>query len=154
MKVVLNQTHYTQGNTWIAKPNRLLCKKLILFSNNMLMNICQIKIWCVDDAKCIVVTRVCVSVPRRIPTLLHGLWCNWGMVRVPPSCALLGGFAIDARHSANAKCQRVLCARSMLGLLQLSYTYSRCAWTPRCTHECLPSVDSRKPKWKLKINIT
>ena len=36
------------------------------------------------------------------------------MVGVPPSCALLGGFAIGARvsllwqHSANAKCQRVL----------------------------------------------
>jgi len=32
--------------------------------------------WVVDDAKCIVVTAVCVSVPRRMPTLLHGPGCN------------------------------------------------------------------------------
>jgi len=30
----------------------------------------------VDDAKCILVTRVRVSVPRRIPTVLHGPGCN------------------------------------------------------------------------------
>ena len=50
-----------------------------------------------------------VSVRRRIPTVLHGrAWLG-----VPPSCALLGGFAIGAwvsllwQHSPNAKCQRV-----------------------------------------------
>jgi len=36
----------------------------------------------IDDAKCILVTAVCVSVcvtvPRRIPTLLHGPGCNLG----------------------------------------------------------------------------
>jgi len=36
----------------------------------------------VDDAKCIVVTRVCVSVcvsvRGRTPTLLHGPGCNLG----------------------------------------------------------------------------
>jgi len=36
----------------------------------------------VDDAKCIVVTRVCVfvclSVRSRTPTLLHGPGCNLG----------------------------------------------------------------------------
>jgi len=32
----------------------------------------------IDEAKCIVVTFVCVSVPRRIPTLLHGPGCNFG----------------------------------------------------------------------------
>jgi len=58
---------------------------------------------------------VCVSVPRRIPTLLHGPGCNFGEREgVPPNCVLFGGFAIGARvsllwqHSANAKCQRVL----------------------------------------------
>jgi len=41
---------------------------------------------------------VCVSVPCRIPVLLHrSRYITWGMVRVPPSCALLGGFAIDTR---------------------------------------------------------
>jgi len=54
---------------------------------------------------------VCVSVRGRMPTLLHRLECNlaewYGM---PPSCALLGGFAISARvallwqHNANVKC--------------------------------------------------
>ena len=32
----------------------------------------------VDDAKCIVVKRVCVSVRGRMPTLLHGPGCNLG----------------------------------------------------------------------------
>ena len=39
----------------------------------------------IDDAKCTLVTRVCLvclsvclSVPRRIPTLLHGSGCNFG----------------------------------------------------------------------------
>jgi len=64
--------------------------------------------WVVDDTKCIVVTRVCVSVRGRTPTLLHGPGCNLGAwKRLPPSCALLGGFAIGARvaflwqHNAN-----------------------------------------------------
>jgi len=34
--------------------------------------------WVVDDAKCIVVTRVCVSFRGRTPTLLHGPGCNLG----------------------------------------------------------------------------
>ena len=41
---------------------------------------------------------VCVSVRGRTPTLLHGPGCNlaewYGM---PPSCALVGGFAIGER---------------------------------------------------------
>jgi len=46
------------------------------------------------------------------------------MVGVPPSCELLGGFAIGARasllwyHSANAKCQRALCTHPMPGYKQ------------------------------------
>jgi len=63
----------------------------------------------IADAKCILVTAVCVSVcqcvcvclsvPRRIPTLLHGPGVTWGMVGVTSSCTLLGGFAIGARVS-------------------------------------------------------
>jgi len=34
--------------------------------------------WVVDDGKCIVVTRVFVSVRGRMPTLLHGAGCNLG----------------------------------------------------------------------------
>jgi len=32
----------------------------------------------INDAKCIVVTRVCVSVRGRMPTLLYGPGCNLG----------------------------------------------------------------------------
>jgi len=47
---------------------------------------------------------------------------TWGMVGVPPGCALLGN--LQSVHgfrccdsSTNAKCQRVLCTRSMSGCL-------------------------------------
>jgi len=42
---------------------------------------------------------LCVSVLRRILTLLHAHGCNFGEPQVTPICALLGGFAIDARVS-------------------------------------------------------
>ena len=48
----------------------------------------------------IVCLSVCLSVLRRIPTLLHGPGCKlveWQ--GVSSSCALLGGFAIGARVS-------------------------------------------------------
>ena len=65
----------------------------------------------VDDEKCIVFTRVCVCLSAA--ACLH--YCmdpdvTWGVVGMPPSCALSGGFAIGARvallwqHNANAKC--------------------------------------------------
>jgi len=39
-------------------------------------------------------TAVCVSVPRDIPTLLHGPGCNLvAWYGVPSGCAVLGGFA-------------------------------------------------------------
>jgi len=61
--------------------------------------------------------RLCVylSVPRCTPTLLHGPGCKLGgMVGVPCSCALLGGFtSVDGYRcydiiALNVKCQRVL----------------------------------------------
>jgi len=43
---------------------------------------------------------VCLSVARRIPTLLHGPGCNLGNGRgALYSCALLGEFAIGVRVS-------------------------------------------------------
>jgi len=51
---------------------------------------------CVCVCVCVCVS-VCLSDPRRIPTLLHGTVCNlekW--YGVPHSCALLDGFAIRA----------------------------------------------------------
>ena len=61
--------------------------------------------------------RLCVSVPRRIPALLHGPGCNVGNGRGPPSCALLGGFAIGARvsllwqHSGEREISASACTR-------------------------------------------
>ena len=47
-----------------------------------------------------VCVSVCIPVPRRIPTLLHGPGCNVGeWYGVPRSCALVGGFAFGARVS-------------------------------------------------------
>ena len=44
------------------------------------------------------VKRVCVSVRGRMPTLLDGPGCNFGeCYGMPPSCELLGGFAIGLR---------------------------------------------------------
>ena len=46
-----------------------------------------------------VVTAVCLSVPRRISALLHGPECNLGNGGGASGCGLLGGFAIGARVS-------------------------------------------------------
>jgi len=67
------------------------------------------------------VRSVCLSVPRRIPTLLHGSGCNLGNGRVPSSCALLGGFTIGARvsllwqHSGEREISASACPRFMPG---------------------------------------
>jgi len=69
---------------------------------------------------------LCVSVPRRMRTLLHEPRCNLEKWQgVPPSCALLGGFAIVAQVSlikSNAKCQWVLVLA--LCLVQISFVRS------------------------------
>jgi len=90
-------------------------------------------VWVIDDTKCIYVTRVClsvslsvcvcvsVSVRLHMPTLLHGPGCNLGKWQeVPPSCALLGGFAIGAR---------VRCYENIAWMRNVSeYLYSLYAW--------------------------
>jgi len=61
--------------------------------------------WVVDDAKCIVVTRICVSVYVCVclSAAVRPHYCTDPDVTsgrgrgCPPSCALLGGFAIGAR---------------------------------------------------------
>jgi len=57
------------------------------------------EMYCGHVRLCVCVS-VCVAVRGRMPTLLHGPGCNlaewYGM---PPSCALLGGFAIGARDA-------------------------------------------------------
>jgi len=75
--------------------------------------------WGVAEAKCILITRVCVSVcvsvPCRIPTLLHGPGCTLGNGRgfllVMHYWAYLQsvhGFRCYDNIAPNAKCQRVL----------------------------------------------
>ena len=79
------------------------------------------RVWVVDDAKCILVTRVCLCLCVCLSLAAFPHYCTdpdvtWRNGRGSPSCALilLGGFAIGARvsllrqHSANAKCQWVL----------------------------------------------
>ena len=90
---------------------------LKLAINIMIITFCVSR----DDAKCIVITRVCVSVCVCVCVCVCLSVCPWPYAhntarthRLPPSCALLGGFASGARVSllrqlrANAKCQRVL----------------------------------------------
>jgi len=71
-------------------------------------------------ARLCVCACVCVSVRGRTPTLLHGPGCDLGAwYRLPPSCALLDGFAIGApvallwQHNANPSLREV-CARCWL----------------------------------------
>ena len=77
---------------WLARKDSR--QRLLRWEYNKLLHFA----WGVDDAECIVVTRVCVSVRGRMPTLLHGPGCNLGTGMGCACCALLGGFAIGARH--------------------------------------------------------
>jgi len=85
---------------------------------------------------------VCLSVRGHTPTLLYGPGCNLGAWwRLPPSCALLGRFAIGARvalllqHNAKPSLRRV-CACCWLvtsgwrGRSQncVPYIASACGW--------------------------
>jgi len=54
-----------------------------------------------------VVTRVCVSVRGRMPTLLHGPGGNLGeWYGMPPSCALLGDLHIVKYTDSTASCAK------------------------------------------------
>ena len=58
---------------------------------------------------------MCVSVPRRMPTLLHVPGCNsWECCGLLPSCALLDGFAIGARVSLLWQHSRQMSARTLI----------------------------------------
>jgi len=66
--------------------------------------------------------KICMSVPHRIPALLHRPGCNlWEWWGLPPSCALLARFAIGARvsllwqHSTECEMSASACTRSMPG---------------------------------------
>ena len=77
----------------------------------------------VDDAKCIVVTAVCVcvsvclSVPRRMPTLLHGPGWNLGNGRECPVVVHYWADLQSVHHnSAERDMSASACTRSMRGL--------------------------------------
>ena len=61
--------------------------------------------WVVDDVKCIVVTRVCVSVylsvRGRVPTLLHGPDITWGSGKV---CPLVVQYWADMQSVHELRC--------------------------------------------------
>jgi len=76
--------------------------------------------WGIPEAKCILVTAVCVYLSlAAFPHYFTDPDVSWGMVGVPSSCALLGGFANGARvsllwqHSAKCKMSAIACIRSM-----------------------------------------
>ena len=76
--------------------------------------------------KCILVTAVCVSVPRRIPILLHRPDVTWGngngcplVVHYWVNLQLVHGFRCYDYIAPNAKCQRVL----VLALCLVCYCY-------------------------------
>ena len=63
--------------------------------------------WVIDDAKCILVTRVClsvcVSVHSHMPTLLHGPRCNLVSGRVCP-LALVVQYSADLQSVHGFRC--------------------------------------------------
>jgi len=77
----------------------------ILLLNTLLLHFA----WDVAEAKCIVVTAVCVcvclSVPRRIPTLLHGPGCNLGTpLPFGKGCPLVVHYWADLRLVHGFRC--------------------------------------------------
>jgi len=75
---------------------------------------------------------LCLSIPRHIPTLLHGPGCKLGeWYGAPSSCAILGSVAIGARvsllyqHSAEREMSASACTRSMPGFYQSLHVISR-----------------------------
>jgi len=94
------------------------CFWRLWIKNKLMMSVCQMFVitFCVSrrceiysgHGHLCVCLSVCLSVPRRIPALLHGPGCNLGeWPGVPSRCALLGSFAI-CDNSLNAKCERLL----------------------------------------------
>ena len=97
------------------------------------------------------VTRVCVSVRSPMPTLLHGPGCNLGLwYRMPPSCVLLDGFAIDARvallwqHNANAsyKCERERLASVLFSLYAYCFICMIDSVIKKCLHIIVSAINS------------
>ena len=81
---------------------------------------------------------------------------------MPPSCALLGGFAIGARvallwqHSANAKCQRVLVlalclVTSSAGAVPKYCDEYVCLWVCLSVHEISPEPHARSLRFFLCV---
>jgi len=63
---------------WLGRKIQMLVIQCVVSYELSSLNLLLHFAWVVDDAKCIVVTRVCVSVRGRTPTLLHGPGCDLG----------------------------------------------------------------------------
>ena len=81
-------------------------------------------VWGVAEANCIVAMAICLSVPHRIPTLLHSPDVNWGHGRGFPlvvqcwaDLQLVPGFHCYDNIAPNAKCQQVYSLYAWLKLL-------------------------------------
>ena len=90
--------------------------------------------WVVDDAKRIVVTRVCVSVRGRMPTLLHGPGCNLGSGR---GCALVVHYWADLQsgHTTSALNSLTLRLQAANGI-DLSRVHVCCIRENLCSRYC------------------
>ena len=80
-KFIQAQKQPVADNQLQTSPHCTNVTELLLLALFVLLHFVRVA----DDAKCILVTHICLSVCSHMPTLL------------PPSCALLGGFAIGAR---------------------------------------------------------
>ena len=111
--------------------------------------------WGIAEAKCILVAafflclRVCLSVSRCMPTLLHGPGCNLGNGRGASGCALLGGFAVGVQisllwqHSAECEMSASACTRSVPGCCLRWTTKSNKATLPQGFFRSLLAVPQR-----------
>jgi len=70
------QLAFTRKSKRLAKTQTCFWFKTAPLHKHLSASWCLHFAWGVAEAKCILITAVCVSVPRRLPTLLHGPGCK------------------------------------------------------------------------------
>ena len=123
---------FTVRRKWNAPINQ---RTVSVNSNPITQRVLLHFAWVVDDAKCTVVRRVCLSV---WPHYCTDPDVTWGVVGDAPSCAQVCGFAIVARvallwqHNMNAKCQRVYMLVLAVCLFIFRFTTFQRWWNYAC----------------------